>query len=50
MSYWKGFPKTTYVDYLGYEVKYTTGELELGVFTKRGLYHHFNGFMLLAVM
>lgn len=50
MSYWQGFPQTTYVDHIGYKVKYSKGELELGYFSKQELYHYFNGYMLLAVL
>jgi hypothetical protein len=50
MKYWKGYPQTNYVDELWIQIKYTKGEMELGYFSHRDLYHYFNGFMLLAVM
>ena len=50
MTYWKGYPQTYYVDELGLELGYYKGEMELGYFSSRELYHYFNGFMLLGVM
>ena len=41
---------TYYVDQVGYELHYVKGERELSTTLPGELYHHFNGFRLLAVI
>jgi hypothetical protein len=50
MAYWKGYPQTTYVDEIGFEVGYTKGEMEMGYFSDKEFYYFFNGYMLMAVI
>jgi hypothetical protein len=50
MTYWIGYPQTTYVDHLGTQVRYQRGEIELGYVCRSVMYHYFNGFMLLGVL
>lgn len=45
----RNYPSTEYVDLLWFRLDYISGSAEIGDTMSRGLYHYFNGYMLLGV-